>query len=82
MFYLFADVGLWFVKSPEPFIAPLKDDVNFDCSLNLKADFIRWRHGRKYIQENRTMSSRSSNTNQLVIKLENESQLGDYQVIN
>lgn len=76
---LFPDVGLWFVKSPEPFVAPINDDVVFDCSLNLPAEIIRWRHGRKYLPQNRTLSPRGSAT-QLVIKVENESQLGDYQV--
>jgi hypothetical protein len=78
---MFADVGLWFVKSPEPFVAPIKDDVVFDCSLNVPADQIKWRHGRKYIpQPNRTQPARGPSSTQLVIKVENESQLGDYQV--
>ncbi|XP_065214508.1 interference hedgehog-like isoform X2 [Planococcus citri] len=76
-----ADVGILFVKSPEPFAGPLRDDVFFDCSLNLPAEAIRWRHGRKYIQQNRTTSSRTSTTNQLTIKLDDETQLGDYQCV-
>lgn len=76
-----AEVGLWFVKSPEPFVAPLNDDVVFDCSLNVPAEVIRWRHGRKYLQQNRTGSQRTSATTQLIIKVEDESQLGDYQCV-
>lgn len=79
---MFPDVGFTFTKSPEPFIAPLNDRVDFDCALDIPVELIRWRHGRKYIQQNRTLPSRSPTSNQLTIKLESESQLGDYQVVN
>lgn len=61
-------------------MAPLNDDVVFDCSLNVPTEMIRWRHGRKYLQQNRTVSPRTSANTQLIIKIEDESQLGDYQV--
>ncbi|EEB14437.1 conserved hypothetical protein [Pediculus humanus corporis] len=71
------DVGPKFINNPEPIVAPLGDEVEFDCSLDVKADYLRWKHNGKLLPfiYNDTAKSR------LVFKMNNESQIGDYQCI-
>ncbi|XP_071441355.1 interference hedgehog-like isoform X2 [Hetaerina americana] len=41
---VFADVGLRFNSSPESICVPPGDEVMFECSLNVTAEQVTWRH--------------------------------------
>lgn len=47
--FSFLDVGPRFVKNPEPIVAPLGDEVEFDCSLDVRADHLRWKHNGRIL---------------------------------
>lgn len=76
-------MGLWFVRSPEPITAPPGDEVVFECSLNVPAESVRWRHMGQYmsIDHNSDSSVHTSSTSHLVFKVIDEKQAGDYQVL-
>lgn len=44
-----SDAGPKFVNNPEPIVAPLGDEVEFECSLDIKADQIRWKHNGRLL---------------------------------
>lgn len=78
-------VGLWFVRSPEPIVAPPGDEVVFECSLNVGSESVRWKHNAEYLPPDSSgpMSHNTARplpaTNRLV-KVLDERQAGDYQV--
>lgn len=78
-------VGLWFVRSPEPIVAPPGDEVVFECSLNVGSESVRWKHNAEYLpSESSGPTSHNTArplpaTNRLV-KVLDERQAGDYQV--
>jgi hypothetical protein len=75
-----AELGLWFVRSPEPIVVPLGDDVVFECSLNIPAERVRWRHNGNYLSHEHPPPARPSSTSRLLVKFTDEKQEGDYQV--
>lgn len=85
--FVFLEMGWWFVRSPEPIVAPPGDEVVFECSLNVPAEQVRWRHGGHFLHHNHgndTSSSGSGNhsnkSSRLVVRVHDEHQAGDYQV--
>ncbi|XP_075233056.1 interference hedgehog-like isoform X2 [Lycorma delicatula] len=80
---LAASVGLWFVRSPEPIVAPPGDEVVFECSLNVPAELVRWRHMGELLSmdQNTDSSVRISSSSHLVVKVIDEKQAGDYQCV-
>ena len=85
--FVFLEMGWWFVRSPEPIVAPPGDEVVFECSLNVPAEQVRWRHGGHFLQHshgNDTSYSGSGNhsnkSSRLVVRVHDEHQAGDYQV--
>ncbi|XP_063230242.1 interference hedgehog-like isoform X1 [Bacillus rossius redtenbacheri] len=77
---LHAGVGLWFVRSPEPLIAPPGDEVVFDCSLNVPADQVRWRHGARFLDSS-FAAGHGSRSNRLVVRANDASDTGEYQCV-
>nr|CAD7205079.1 unnamed protein product [Timema douglasi] len=74
---LAADVGgLVFVRSPEPLTAPPGDEVVFDCSLNVPAEQVRWRHDSHMVQRNHSEAS-----SHLEVQVLDKRQTGDYQCV-
>ncbi|XP_021913765.1 interference hedgehog-like isoform X2 [Zootermopsis nevadensis] len=85
---LHAEMGLWFVRSPEPIVAPPGDEVVFECSLNVPAEQVRWRHDGRFLHHNHgneTSSSglgnHSTKSSHLVVRVHDEHQAGDYQCV-
>ncbi|XP_014290783.1 interference hedgehog [Halyomorpha halys] len=76
-----ADLGLWFVRWPEPITAPVGDDVVFECSVNVPAESVRWRQGDHWLQQDRPPPPRPTSTSRLLVKFEDEKQEGDYQCV-
>lgn len=74
-----AELGLWFVRWPEPIVAPVGDDVVFECSLNVPAEAVRWRQGNQWLSHDRP--PRPSSTSRLLVKFDDEKQEGDYQCV-
>lgn len=74
------DVGLRFVRAPEPIAAPPGDDVTFECSLNVPAEQVRWRHNGRYLDQSATSSRSLQNSNHLNVQVKDTRQTGDYQV--
>lgn len=78
-------VGLWFVRSPEPIVAPPGDEVVFECSLNVGSESVRWKHNAEYLPPDSSGPTSHNTarplpaTNRLV-KVLDERQAGDYQV--
>jgi hypothetical protein len=75
------------VRSPEPIVAPPGDEVVFECSLNVPAEQVRWRHDGRFLHRNHgneTSSSglgnHSTKSSHLVVRVHDEHQAGDYQV--
>ncbi|XP_034231734.1 interference hedgehog-like isoform X2 [Thrips palmi] len=77
----FADVGLRFVRAPEPIAAPPGDDVTFECSLNIPAEQVRWRHNGRYLNSTAHKGKPLQNSNQLNVLVNDERQTGDYQCV-
>ncbi|KAJ9596466.1 hypothetical protein L9F63_012505, partial [Diploptera punctata] len=73
-------VGLWFVRSPEPIVAPPGDEVVFECSLNVPAEQVRWRHNGRFLHHHgNDTSGHNPKSNRLVVEVHGEQQAGDYQ---
>lgn len=70
-------MGLWFERSPEPIVAPPGDEVLFECSLNVGSERVLWKHNSEYLPA----EDKSHGTTRLV-KVNDSTQAGDYQVIN
>lgn len=75
------------MRSPEPIVAPPGDEVVFECSLNVPAEQVRWRHDGRFQQHNHanetnpsSLGNHSSKNSHLVVRVYDERQAGDYQV--
>lgn len=90
IYYLFIhigerqELGMSFTRHPQPLAAPLNDDVNFECSLNLAAERFAWHHrplgAKKWIPLPHPYNS-SGKTSRHVVNFNNESKAGDYRCI-
>lgn len=78
-----ADVGLRFVRAPEPIAAPPGDEVTFECSLNVPAEQVRWRHNGRYLNHTSPNPNGKTpqNINQLIVRVNDLRQTGDYQCV-
>lgn len=75
----FTAIGIYFTRSPESLVAPLHDEVVFDCTLNIDVDRITWRHNNEdFIHGALTHTSTNS---RLVVKVESVAETGDYQCV-
>ncbi|XP_068966510.1 interference hedgehog-like isoform X2 [Bombus flavifrons] len=78
------ELGMIFTKHPQPLAAPIGDDVNFECNLNLGAERFSWRHrplgSDRWLQVFH-MSSNGGKTSRHVVNFDNESKAGDYRCI-
>lgn len=74
------DVGLRFVRAPEPIAAPPGDDVRFECSLNVPAEQVRWRHNSVYLNHTSHGGRTLQNSNHLNVRVSDKHQTGEYQV--
>lgn len=75
---------MMFTQNPQPWSAPLDDEVYFECSLNLAAEKFAWRH--RPLNKNRWNTLKNAPTNggktsKLVVTLNDESKAGDYRCI-
>ncbi|XP_050539272.1 interference hedgehog-like [Daktulosphaira vitifoliae] len=70
-------IGIHFNRSPESLVAPLHDEVIFDCALNITPDNIKWLHNSKEIPA----LFRSTSNNGLVVKVDDITRTGDYQCV-
>lgn len=60
-------------------VAPLHDEVVFDCTLNINVDSINWRHNSEDFTH---VAQTHTNTNsRLLVKVESIAETGDYQCI-
>ncbi|XP_014469912.1 PREDICTED: interference hedgehog-like isoform X3 [Dinoponera quadriceps] len=77
------DDGMSFTRHPQPLAAPLHDDVNFECSLNLPADNFAWQHkplgARKWIRQ--PHPSGGGKTSRHVVNFDDASKAGDYRCV-
>jgi len=79
------NMSMSFTRHPQPLAAPLNDDVNFECSLNIPAERFAWHH--RPLGSNRwTLSSDPYNnvggkTSRFIVTFDNESKAGDYRCI-
>lgn len=60
-------------------VAPLHDEVVFDCTLNIDVDYIKWRHNSEDFPH--PVSSHTSTNSRLVVKVESIAETGDYQCV-
>jgi hypothetical protein len=73
-----------FTRHPQPFTAPLGDEVYFECSLNLAAEKFAWRHRPLGSSEWILLDAVSVNggkTSKYVVYFDDESKAGDYRCI-
>ncbi|XP_076168417.1 interference hedgehog isoform X2 [Ptiloglossa arizonensis] len=78
------EVGMSFTRHPQPLDAPLGDDVNFECNLNLAAERFSWRHRPLGSEKWSPVSHTPSNGGKIsrhVVKFDDESKAGDYRCI-
>lgn len=73
-----------FTRHPQPLDAPIGDDVNFECNLNLGAERFSWRHrplgSNSWLPVFHTPSN-GGKTSKHVVNFDNESKAGDYRCI-
>ena len=78
------ELGMSFIRHPQPLDAPIGDDVNFEWNLNLGAERFSWRHrplnSDKWLPIFHTISN-GGKTSRHVVKFDNESKAGDYRCI-
>ncbi|XP_017760763.1 PREDICTED: interference hedgehog-like isoform X1 [Eufriesea mexicana] len=78
------ELGMFFTRHPQPLDAPIGDDVNFECNLNLGADRFSWHHrplgANKWLSVFHTLSN-GDKTSRHVVNFDNESKAGDYRCI-
>ncbi|XP_050421794.1 interference hedgehog-like [Adelges cooleyi] len=70
-------IGIHFIRSPESLVAPLHDEVFFDCDLNIAPENIKWLHNSEELPN----VGHSSLNKRLVVKVDDISQTGDYQCV-
>ncbi|XP_011253046.1 interference hedgehog isoform X3 [Camponotus floridanus] len=78
------ELGMSFTRHPQPLAAPLNDDVNFECSLNLGAERFAWHHRPLHSNKWTPLShptNSSSKTSRHVVNFDKESKAGDYRCI-
>ncbi|XP_070513486.1 interference hedgehog isoform X2 [Cardiocondyla obscurior] len=77
------ELSMSFTRHPLPLAAPLNDDVNFECSLNIPAERFAWHH--RPLGSNKWTPVFSSNvsgkTSRHVVNFDNESKAGDYRCV-
>lgn len=76
------ELGMSFTRHPQPLAAPLNDDVNFECSLNLAADRFAWHH--RPLNSNKWIphpTNSSGKTSRHIVNFDKESKAGDYRCI-
>lgn len=79
LFFIVLAIGIYFTRSPESLVAPLHDEVVFDCTLNIEVDYIKWRHNSEDLPHSTPVHP---NTNsRLLVKVESIVNTGDYQCI-
>ncbi|KAJ8684081.1 hypothetical protein QAD02_019873 [Eretmocerus hayati] len=79
-----SEPGMLFTRHPQPFVAPLSDEVYFECSLNLAAEKFAWRHrplGSKEWILLDSASSAGGKTSKYVVYFDDESKAGDYRCV-
>ncbi|XP_053982744.1 interference hedgehog-like isoform X1 [Hylaeus volcanicus] len=75
------EVGMSFTRHPQPLDAPLGDDVNFECNLNLAPERFSWRHRPLGSDKWSHMPNNGGKTSRYVVNFDNESKAGDYRCI-
>lgn len=78
------ELSMSFTRHPLPLAAPLNDDVNFECSLNIPAERFAWHY--RPLGSNKWISLPNSyngggKTSRHVVTFDNESKAGDYRCI-
>lgn len=76
---IFLAIGIYFTRSPESLVAPLHDEVVFDCTLNIDVDYIKWQHNSKDFTH--PVPTHTSTNSRLVVKVESIAETGDYQCV-
>ncbi|XP_017879078.1 interference hedgehog-like isoform X2 [Ceratina calcarata] len=78
------ELGMTFTRHPQPLDAPIGDEVNFECNLNLVADRFSWRHrplgSDKWLPVLHAASN-GGKTSRHVVNFDDESKAGDYRCI-
>ncbi|XP_011643223.1 interference hedgehog-like isoform X1 [Pogonomyrmex barbatus] len=78
------ELSMSFTRHPQPLAAPLNDDVNFECSLNIPAERFAWHHrpvgSNKWIPL-ANLNNAGGKTSRHVVTFDNESKAGDYRCI-
>lgn len=78
------ELGMTFIRHPQPFIAPLGDDVFLECNLNLAPEKFVWRHrplgSNKWEPFNQAANS-SGKASILTVNFDHKSKAGDYRCI-
>ena len=75
---------MMFSRHPQPFTAPLGDEVFFECSLNLAAEKFAWRHrplGSNKWEPFIYIPNSGGKTSKHVVNFDDESKAGDYRCI-
>ncbi|XP_033220601.1 interference hedgehog-like isoform X2 [Belonocnema kinseyi] len=78
------ELGMVFNRHPQPFIAPLGDEVFFECSLNLAAEKFAWRHrplGSNKWEPFIQIPNSGGKTSKHVVTCDDESKAGDYRCV-
>lgn len=73
-----------FTRHPQPFAAPVGDDVTFECNLNLAADKFAWRHrplGSDKWEPFIHIANSSGKTSRYVVTFDDKSKAGDYRCV-
>ncbi|XP_076669838.1 interference hedgehog isoform X2 [Andrena cerasifolii] len=77
------ELGMSFSRHPQPLDAPLGDDVNFECNLNLAAERFSWCHrplgSEKWLPVFHTPIN--GKISRYVVNFDNETKAGDYRCI-
>jgi len=87
------ELNMFFTRHPQPLAAPLNDDVNFECSLNIPAERFAWHHkplgsnkwtllpDPKASDQVSTQAPVGGKISRRVITFDNETKAGDYRCI-
>nr|XP_050854646.1 interference hedgehog-like isoform X1 [Vespula vulgaris]XP_050854647.1 interference hedgehog-like isoform X1 [Vespula vulgaris] len=79
------ELGMSFNWHPKPLAAPLGDDVNFECSLNLPPERFQWRHrplgSDKWTPLARTVNAGAGARTAVVVSFDDKSKAGDYRCV-
>ncbi|XP_028049270.1 interference hedgehog isoform X2 [Monomorium pharaonis] len=90
------ELNMSFVRHPQPFAAPLSDEMSFECMLNIPAENFVWYHrpldSSKWIalpEPSNKQPSKPSNNNveqpikmsRHIVTVDNETKAGDYRCV-